>query len=294
MSVSTQSYPEVVVDRVCLEALDPPDTTVEWTEDDCLLYALGVGAGSVDPTAELNLTTENSSGATLQVVPTFGIILVHGGPDLLAPIGVEGKDLLLASELISLARPLPVAGRAKTSSRIVEVTDHDRGYLMTMENRVVDAEDDALLFTTRSTSLIRAGRPRSNEPPRRNHRTPVRNPSLDVTFQIAQNQCLLYRLSSGRNPLHSDPIISRQQGYETPLLHGRCTLGFAARQLITAICDGDASRLLEIGGSFSSPVFPGDELCIRISTDGESGTYDIVRPHDNVVVMKRGTYLCQI
>ena len=38
--------------------------TRSWTSDDVLLYALGVGAGQDDPTAELPYTTENTAGVT--------------------------------------------------------------------------------------------------------------------------------------------------------------------------------------------------------------------------------------
>ena len=41
-----------------------------WTSKDCLLYAVGVGAG----TADLQFTTENSEGVTQQVLPTFACV----------------------------------------------------------------------------------------------------------------------------------------------------------------------------------------------------------------------------
>ena len=34
----------------------------KWDSKDALIYALGVGAGAVDPLAELQFTTENTSG----------------------------------------------------------------------------------------------------------------------------------------------------------------------------------------------------------------------------------------
>ena len=51
-----------------------------WTSDDALLYALGVGAGVVDPVgSELDLTTENSGGVPQRVLPTFGVVIATGG-----------------------------------------------------------------------------------------------------------------------------------------------------------------------------------------------------------------------
>jgi hypothetical protein len=64
------------------EAVGTTSEPVErsWTSKDALLYALGVGAGSLDPTGfELDLTTENSQGVTQRVLPTFTTIVGQGG-----------------------------------------------------------------------------------------------------------------------------------------------------------------------------------------------------------------------
>ena len=51
-----------------------------WTSKDCLLYALGVGAGASDPLSELEFTTENSQNVTQKVLPTAAVVLnVVGG-----------------------------------------------------------------------------------------------------------------------------------------------------------------------------------------------------------------------
>src|ERR1700722_2135848 len=50
-----------------------------WTSTDCILYALGVGAGSLDATgSELEFTTENSAGIDQQVLPPFASIVGAG------------------------------------------------------------------------------------------------------------------------------------------------------------------------------------------------------------------------
>ncbi len=46
-----------------------------WTSKDALLYAVGVGAGLGDPLKELAFTTENTSGVTQQVLPTFAVLI---------------------------------------------------------------------------------------------------------------------------------------------------------------------------------------------------------------------------
>ena len=61
-----------------LDAVGSEGAPIEhsWTSDDTLRYALGVGAGVVDPFgAELDLTTENTSGHPQRVLPTFGVVI---------------------------------------------------------------------------------------------------------------------------------------------------------------------------------------------------------------------------
>ena len=56
-----------------------PPSERSWNSKDCLLYAVGVGAGSIDPTGlELEFTTENSKGIEQRVLPTFAVIVGIG------------------------------------------------------------------------------------------------------------------------------------------------------------------------------------------------------------------------
>ena len=46
-----------------------------WTSKDALIYALGVGAGAVDPLAELEFTSENTGGQPQRALPTIAVVL---------------------------------------------------------------------------------------------------------------------------------------------------------------------------------------------------------------------------
>ena len=48
---------------------------VSWTSKDCLLYAVGIGAG----THELAFTTENTKDTPQRVLPTMAVVLGGGG-----------------------------------------------------------------------------------------------------------------------------------------------------------------------------------------------------------------------
>ena len=82
-----------------------------WTSKDSLLYALGVGAGSSDPTGfELEFTTENSNGITQTALPTQ--VVVMGGGRTPGFGDFNPMFLLHAEQRITLHQPLPAEGPA--------------------------------------------------------------------------------------------------------------------------------------------------------------------------------------
>jgi acyl dehydratase len=53
-------------------------------------------------------------------------------------------------------------------------------------------------------------------------------------------------------------------GFDRPILHGLCTYGFTGRALLHGLCGGDPARFRSMTGRFSSPVFPGEPLTVRM------------------------------
>ena len=96
-------------------------TTSSWNSKDCLLYALGVGAGILDPVGfELEFTTENSQGVTQKALPTFPVV-VPAGAGLFEPVGKFNSAMLVHSEQsVTLHSPVPVGGNRERS------VDHHR------------------------------------------------------------------------------------------------------------------------------------------------------------------------
>ncbi len=72
--------------------------------------------------------------------------------------------------------------------------------------------------------------PASSDPP-----LPSRPPTAVVSDRTQPNQAILYRLCGDLNPLHIDPQMSAMGGFEKPILHGLCTMGYAGKSYLDII-----------------------------------------------------------
>jgi acyl dehydratase len=257
-----------------LEALDKegPARVRSWTSTDALLYAIGVGAGAVDPAEELAFTTENSKGITQQMLPTFAVIV---GMDLgntaeLVPGGLNMANLVHGEQSIELLRPLPVEGNVTVTGKITGVWDKGSGMVIDNEATGRDVDTGEVVFVTRNASFIRGaggwGGDRGPSGPK--NVPPDRAPDHVVTYQTRPDQALLYRLSGDRNPLHSDPSFATMAGFPKPILHGLCTYGFTGRALLHSLCGSDPARFRRMDARFARPVMPGDRLTVKIWATG--------------------------
>ncbi|HEX6418315.1 MAG TPA: MaoC/PaaZ C-terminal domain-containing protein [Acidimicrobiales bacterium] len=241
-----------------------------WTSKDSLIYALGVGAGAADPLTELEFTTENSQDVPQRALPTMAVVLGSPG-GALGSIGSFNPAMLVHGEQsVSLARELPPEGEVESVSEVAGIYDKGSGALVVTESTSTLVADGEPLFTTRSGLFIRGeGGWGGDRGPSSRFAPPERGADHEVTYPTRIDQALLYRLSGDRNPLHSDPKFAALAGFDRPILHGLCTYGFTGRALLHAVCGGDPARFRSMTGRFSSPVFPGEPLTVRIWVEGE-------------------------
>jgi acyl dehydratase len=250
-----------------------------WSSKDCLLYALGVGAGL----EELEFATEKQQ----KVLPTMAVVLGARGAVPLEKIGAFNPAMLVHGEqAIELARPLPPDGTLKTTGKIVGLYDKGKGALVVSEAESVDAATGELLFRTRSSAFIRGagGFGGDRGPSGPSYELPARKADHEITYQTRPDQALLYRLSGDRNPLHSDPEFAKLAGFPRPILHGLCTYGFTGRVLLHALCGGDPARFKSMEGRFSKPVFPGEALTIKMWVDGTRCLFQTLNETGEVVL----------
>lgn len=264
---------------------EPAEAT--WTSTDCLLYALGVGAGAIDPTGfELEFTTENSTGIEQKALPTMPVVIApRNGESPMSKIGTFDWAMLVHGEQsVTLHRPLPVEGRATMRGKVAAMYDKGKAAVVVLENEAVGADGEPL-FTTTMSAFIRGeggwGGDRGPSGPR--NVAPDRDPDHVVSYATRPDQALLYRLNGDRNPLHSDPVFAARAGFPKPILHGLCTYGFTGRALLHTVCGSDPARFKSIEGRFSHPVMPGDVLDVKIWVEGNEAIFQ-TWVGDNVVI----------
>jgi acyl dehydratase len=259
-----------------------------WTSADAILYALGVGAGAADPLRELEFTTENSHGVPQQVLPTFAVVVGgHGGGPELGDFDLA--RLLHAEQSVTLHGALPPSATVRSRGRLAGFYDKGADALIVLEAETTDVETGRLIAESRTSLFVRGeggfGGPRGTSEP---WRAPDRPADHLVTYQTRADQALLYRLSGDRNPLHSDPWLAAQAGFDRPILHGLCTYGFTGRALLHAACGSDPARFHHLRARFSAPVRPGQALDVHLWDEGDTWLFQT--KVGDTVVLDRGVF----
>lgn len=266
-------------------------TERSWTSKDCLLYAIGVGAG-LD---ELAFTTENTTDTPQRVLPTAAVVLGAGGLGVMSQIGTFNFAMLVHGEQsIELFGEIPVEGTLSTVAEIVGIYDKGKGAVVVSESTSTDVATGQPLFKNRMSAFIRGegGWGGDRGPSGGENLAPEREPDHTVTYTTREDQALIYRLSGDRNPLHSDPAFAAMAGFDRPILHGLCTYGFSGRALLHTLCDSDPARFRRMDGRFSSPVMPGESLTVKMWDQGDGNHIFQTWGQDGRVVLDNG--LCVV
>jgi acyl dehydratase len=242
-----------------------------WSSKDCLLYALGVGAGAPDPTgSELEFTTENSDGVPQRVLPTFPLV-VAAGSGVLEAVGPFDRAMMVHGEqTVELHAPLSASGSVSLVGKVVGIYDKGSAAVVVFGTDATDSDSGRPRWSTTSSLFIRGeGGWGGDRGPSSTVDIPERPADRTAAYATRPDQPLLYRLCGDRNPLHSDPKFAARAGFPRPILHGLCTFGFTGRALLHTLCASDPDHFISMSGRFSKPVFPGEELTVSMWLVGE-------------------------
>ncbi|KAI9482459.1 hypothetical protein BX667DRAFT_494357 [Coemansia mojavensis] len=269
---------EETVDVARAYAAKSEPQAFDYTKRDVMLYALGIGASRKD----LPLVYENSDA--FQTFPTFAVIpAFHTRMDLTDFLPSFNPMMLLHGEqFVEILRPIPTEGRLQCTTQVVDIQDKGKGLTAAGRLTLADSEGN-VLAVSEATSFIRGLGGFSKKPgfkpvegPARSAAAtaanviPKRAPDAVCSQKTTEEQAAVYRLSGDYNPLHIDPEMSKMGGFKTPILHGLCTFGYAARHVVKLAAGGDASKLKNIKARFSSTVLPGETLETSVWADKSS------------------------
>lgn len=264
----------------------PPERLRQaYATRDTMLYALGVGVGASNPVdpAELSFCYERN----LRTLPTMAVVLANDIMRWSRPeFGVNYALMLHADVSLVVHKPLPTAGAVYSDTRMAEIYDKgEKGALAYAQRDLYDEHTREQLATVTDGWFFRGeggfGGKSSGAP--KALAVPERAPDLTVKLPAMMNQALVYRLSGDYNPLHADPERAVEAGFERPILHGLCAYGMAGRALVRHLCDNDPERFRRLDVRFTSPVYPGELLELRIWNNGR-GTASF-----RMVASERGT-----
>ncbi|MEU5434813.1 MaoC/PaaZ C-terminal domain-containing protein [Streptomyces sp. NPDC020719] len=252
------------IDAAQALAAEPRSTEIAWDHKDVQLYHLGLGAGvpATDPD-ELRYTLESR----LHVLPSFATV-AGAGMGVVGGLSAPGVDVDLAAVLhggqgITLHRPIPVRGRAVSTSKVAAVYDKGKAAILVLRTDVADA--DGPLWTSDAQIFVRGeGGFGGDRGPSARVEQPERAPDRTVERAVREDQALLYRLSGDWNPLHADPDFAKLAGFDRPILHGLCTYGIALKAVVDTLLDGEVGRVRSYTTRFTGVVFPGETLRVRM------------------------------
>lgn len=254
-------------------------TDHDYTARDSLLYALSLGLGS-DPldADELPYVYEALAGRPQQVVPSMAVILGwqpfwHADP----AVAIDWKHIVHGEEHVQLHHPLPAAGQVRTQHRVVRVQDKGagRGAVLQLNTELFGRASGVHLASLQSLQFLRGdggcgdwGDAAAATPP-----LPLiaddATPTAVLEYATSAQSALLYRVASQDwMPIHADPAIAREAGFEQPISHGLNNLGRACRAVLKACAPGRPERLRSIAVRFVSPGLPGDTVRIDLFDDG--------------------------
>lgn len=241
-------------------------TTFSWTEEDIILYNLGVGAGNppTDP-AELKYAYESD----LVAVPAYGTIPPFS---MMMSLGtVDGLDADLARILhgdqkLTIHSAIPTSGTVIQTGGVDAIYDKGRGALVVIEVVSILERTGEPLFTNRSGIYVRGeGGFGGDSGPSAANLAPDREPDHVVESVTLAQQALLYRMASGdKNPLHADPAFAAFAGFERPILHGLCTYGVVLKAVVESALGGRPQDVASWEARFTGHVFPGETLITRV------------------------------
>lgn len=264
----------MAIDRCRAIGFELPVERFSWTAEDVIRYHQVVGAGAHHLTAS---EPRYVRGPRLSPLPTFGMTVpaalgvaaaahYHREPPEIRFPGLRLclDTMLHASQEIVVHRPLPPAGTASATTRVVDVWDKGSAAILVQEAELRDTNGALMTFRSRMFARGEGGFGGARGPSRPRRTPPRREPDVVLRTSTLPQQALLYQLCGERNPVHIEPERARAAGFPAPILQGVCVLGMVCKAVVDALLDASPSRVTSCSTNFTGVVYPGETLLTSV------------------------------
>ncbi len=264
-----------------------------YDERDSALYALSLGMGE-DPLDEDELPFVYE-GRGPRAVPSQCVTLCWPPSWHKEPAAqISWRRILHGEQSFALSRPLPAQATVRGHHSVVAVDDKGsrRGAVLYTAQDLVEAENGEPLASLQSAEFLRdeGGSGGFGAPPTLTRPMgSVDEPTAVVDYRTSPQAALLYRQASrDYMPIHADPDIARDAGFERPISHGLNTFGLACRAALKNFAPGHPEKLISMSVRFAAPAYPGDTIRIELFATTEGVRFRARALERRVLVLERG------
>lgn len=254
-----------------LPGLDLGQRTIPYDDRTTILYALCAGAGGDD----LDLVWEDRLRPLPSLATALGLWAVEAAGDLGA---YDRRASLHVGQRLRMLDVFPASGAIDMSACVDAVWDKGRAAIVEISVTSRSFELGYTIFLPGLGGFVGESGPSAAQ------QVPF-EPTRSTIVGTDERLALFYRLTGDRHPVHVDPAIAAANGFERPILHGLCTLAIAAHATARLV-GAHPADLSGLDARFAAPVLPGEQLEVRVMTDGDTTRFDVLA--GDRVVLKDG------
>lgn len=236
-----------------------PVVTREYGPDDAAAFARGFGAGlggALRQADEAFLREADREALPMIAVPLADGEFWQQNPET----GIDWQQIVHAEEVLTLHRPVPVAGVVVISQRIEEIYDRgaERGAVM-HQKQFLHERDGTPLATIDVTTVLKGnggfgGNPYSSTRP---GMPEERVPDAVIELMTPSERDAIFRLGGGLKVAADVP-----QGKS--MMRGVGCFGTAGRGVLELVCGSRPERLKRIGVRYAGPMYTDERMRIEL------------------------------
>jgi acyl dehydratase len=184
--------------------------------------------------------------------------------------GMPPGGILHMDHKLIIERAIPTSGTLHIEKKIVNVYDRgEKGAKIMVEVVAKNENNEVVARNILGYLKKNCGGFGGHRPPASDIVIPDTQPDTILEESYPLNAALLYRLTGDTYPLHVDPVLAQKSGFERPIVHGLCSLGYACRMLIAYLFPEEPERMKSIECQFRSIAMPGDTFRIHVWKCGD-------------------------